>query len=275
MAQVTETTGSSALLGAGCVRPSTLCTAANNSFVFFKDVILPGSEQQELLKMPRAFGAKLRYEHLDVEGENRTLTGDVYSVTLRQLWQGEELETGLLVPYDFLNLQSLDAHRVGLFLFERFKYPVSRASMVTVTVNGNYTHAFLEGKPDDVNVFGAGVSLTWALKQERFEVSGAVSYQFHTDDSGTSNHQQHLLKVGGNGGFHLSNALTVNLYGIWNFDATAYTQNVNVDKDYVDLGVEVVWKVYPTIHVVGGYKKVLGLKNFDSDMVVLGALWRF
>src|SRR5262249_4888713 len=93
-AQVTETTGSSALLGAGCVRPSTLCTAANNSFLLFKDVILPGlepkSEPQELLKIPRTFGAKLRYEHLDVDGENRTLTGDVYSVTLRQVWSSEE-----------------------------------------------------------------------------------------------------------------------------------------------------------------------------------------
>ena len=77
-------------------------------------------------------------------------------------------------------------------------------------------------------------------------------------------------------GLRLGVNAAVALFGTWTYDATAFSRiREGSDRDYFDLGLEATWNVSPSWKLTGGYKKVLGLEDFDSNMVFLGTLLRF
>lgn len=260
-------------LGAGCVPQSPLCDSARNSALLLTDIVLPGIEtkKEKALQIPRSFATKLSYEHMTFDNaRGLLLDGEIYSLSARQRWRVDNWSFGVLVPYDFFDLQSFNAHRVGLIGFGQYRYPFQRAA-VSLTANGHYTHsAVTEAALQDVNSFGGGISLATTLDVQALQFGGAVSYQFYADDTEGPNNQQHLLKIGANAGGQLGNAWTVNVFMIWTYDATSYRSSFDVDTDYVELGVEIAWSITDYIHLAGGYKKVLGLSDVDSDLVFVG-----
>jgi hypothetical protein len=181
------------------------------------------------------------------------------------------------MPYDFLDLDSLDAHRIGAIAFGQYHWPLSTLATLHLTVNGTYTHTAIDrGDLDDLNTFGGGASVSLTLDKGRFAGSGILSYQFSADDSGSADNQQHLLKVGATAGIRLGRNAVVTLFGAWTYDATNYSEALRgIDRDYVDLGLELTWNLSPRWGLTGGYKKVVGLENFDSNQVFLGTLFRF
>jgi hypothetical protein len=68
----------------------------------------------------------------------------------------------------------------------------------------------------------------------------------------------------------------VNTFGTWSQDVTDYSNGVqNGSKGYLDLGIEMGLSLSKTWKINGGYKKILGLADFDSNAVFLGTLFRF
>ena len=126
-------------------------------------------------------------------------------------------------------------------------------------------------------VGGAGVALT--LDTKRVVAGGAgVSMQYNVDDSGLENNKnkQLLLKVGTNVGLRLGSDVTLTLFETWTYDATNYKGvRSNTDRDFFDLGVDLAWRLSTSWSLRAGYKKVLGLDNFDSNVVFVGTLTRF
>jgi hypothetical protein len=229
------------------------------------------------------------------------LEGDVYSVTLQQLWDiDKRFTTGILFQDDVFHLQRLDAHRMSAVAYGQYTHRfflspqrLERGSVfgpdtrykpftaLTTTVNANYTHTAIAGDTPNVNTFGGGLSTALTIDRGAFVIGSAVSYQVHTDDQKQGNDPQHLFKLGLVSGVRPWPSLAVTLAGSWTYDATHYRRLVDpVDTNYFDLGTDVIWNlspinISPSVRLVGGYRKVLGLNHVTSDMVFLGALLRF
>jgi hypothetical protein len=295
-------------LGAGCVPRSTLCASERNSALLFNQIVLPSistqMEKAELARQgrkgafsltprieskqagpepphqwrPRTFGGQLRYERVALDNVILPdLDGNIYSANAHMLWDLDDYSFGLLIPYEAMDLDSFDVHRFAFMGFGQYRFLVNTRTLLTYSVNGNYAHAAVSATGgDNLNVFGGGFSVALTVDQDRFVGGGAVSYQFHIDDSGRDNDKQHLVKIGANAGLRLGENGAFTLFGTLNFDPTPYDNTLrDVDQLYVDFGFELAWSLSPTWKLTGGYKKALGLADFDSDTVFLGTLLRF
>jgi len=47
------------------------------------------------------------------------------------------------------------------------------------------------------------------------------------------------------------------------------------DDQYWDLGIAASWSITKTWNLNGGYKRILGIKDFDSNQFFVGTLLRF
>jgi hypothetical protein len=229
------------------------------------------------LGRPQIFGGIFRYEHVDFENSPAIdLGGNIYSTTLHTAWDINNFSFGVLVPYDYLALHALDAHRTGAILYGQYRLAVTPELSVVFLANSNYLHTAINHSFRDVNTFGGGVSVSLQADQDRVLLGGTISYQYNADDSNDVNDHQHLFKVGGNVGFRLGTNAVVNAFGTWTQDVTDY-RNVVQDssKGYLDLGIEMGLSLSKTWKINGGYKKILGLTDFDSNTVFLGTLFQF
>ena len=274
--------------GNGNLAFSSLSAAGETSQLVFKDLVLPGiktrldkeTEQEEaaqtLPRKPRTFGGTLRYEHVDFDEGSLNLDGDIFSTNLHMAWDIENFSVGVLIPYSYLSLKSFDASLIGPLLFGQYSLPFKEIYTLGLTVNGNYMYTAINNNFPNVNTYGGGISLSLSMDKDLFVLEGAVSYQYNHDDSDSVNNSQHLLKIGANVGVRLGKNVALNLFSIWTYDPTNY-QGVppGNDNNYFDLGLEAgitlsrLWKLH------GGYKKVIGLDNFDSNMIYLGTLLKF
>lgn len=267
-----------------------LQTSQSTSFNVLKEVLFPRvqtmaeKEQQEaesvqrLQRQPRVLGGTVRYERVDVDdGGGLDVDGNIYSTNVQLLWERDDFAYGFLIPFDFLDLDDFNAYRIGAVGFGQYALALSDIATLAFMVNGLYSYLGIDASGvDNLNTFGGGVGLSLTVDQGRFVGSGVVSYQFTTDDSDSDNDQQHLIKVGGEVGVRLGERAVVTLFGIWNGDVTDYNDAAgDVDDSYVDLGIEAAWNLSSTWRLIGGYKKVLALDDFASDMVFLGTLLRF
>src|SRR5262245_5802566 len=222
------------------------------------------------------FGGIFRYEHVDFDNRPINLGGDIYSTTLHATWDINNFSFGVLIPYDYLALHVLDANRVGAVFYGQYRLAVTPEMSAAFVANGNYLYTAINHDIRDVNTFGGGVSASLQVDQEHVLSGCARSYQYNADDSNDVNDHQHLFKVGGNLGFRLGTNAVLNTFGIWTQDVTTY-RNVVQDgsKGYLDLGIEMGLSLSKTWKINGGYKKILGLADFDSNAVFLGTLFRF
>ena len=130
------------------------------------------------------------------------LDGNIYATNVHLRWDRNNVSYGFLIPYDFLDLKSFNAHRVGAIGYGQYHLALSALATLDLTANANYTYTAVDTSDfENVNTFCGGVSVTLTL-----------------------------------------------------------------DK---------TWNLSPTWKLTGGYKKLLGLEDFDSNMVFLGTLWRF
>src|SRR5262249_15616978 len=204
------------------------------------------------------------------------LDGNSYVTNLQFAWDMDRFSFGVLLPYDFLDLQSFNAHIVGLVPYAQYRLRLSDIYAATFTVNGNYAYTTLNEHLGDFNTYCGGVSISVTRDQGLLVVRGALSYQFNRDDTGNINDHQHLLKFGTDVSVRVGSAAIVTLFGIWNYDPTSYKDVVNNPKNnYVDLGLEGGISLSRTWKLTGGYKTVLGFRHFDSHQVFVGSLFRF
>ena len=274
--------------GGGSVAAASISASGLTSGLVFNQLILPepqtALEQMSaqagaapaLLQKPRTFGAMFRYEHIHLHEDGLDLSGNGYTTNLQFAWDMDRLSFGVLLPYEFLALESFDAHIVGLVPFVQYRLPVSALYTVAFTANGNYAHTALNNNFEDLNTYGGGVSVSVTRDANFLILRGALSYQYNRDDTGQPNNHQHLLKFGGDVGVRLGRQAIVTLFSTWNYDPTSYTNVVTPSKNnYVDLGLEAGFSLSTTWKLTGGYKAVLGLSNFGSHQVFVGSLLRF
>jgi hypothetical protein len=274
--------------GGGNLGVSTISAAGLTSSLTFNQVILPKVETkserdsqqaalaQRLPRLPRTNGGMFRYEHVDFENGASGLDGDIYATNFQMAWDIENVSVGFLIPYEYLDLRSFNTHQIGSIVYGEYNLRFSPIYALGFIVNGNYVHSFLEHDIEDVNTFGGGVGVSLTMDRDLFVIGGAVSYQYNGDDTSLPNDHQHLIKIGANGGIRLGQNSAVNLFTTWNYDVTDYQQPVsNSDDNYFDLGIELSWSISRTWKLNGGYKRILGLSDFESNQFFIGSLLRF
>lgn len=274
--------------GGGSLAVASLSASGLTSGLVFNQLVLPEalttieqtSAQEgaapEFLQRPRTIGGMFRYENISLQQGGLDLDGHSYTTNLQFAWDRDRFSFGVLLPYDFLNLQSFDAHIVGLVPFVQYHLPVSPIYTVAFTVNGNYAHTAFNRQLGDLNTYGGGISLSVTRDQDLLILRGALSYQYNHDDTADINDHQHLLKFGADVGVRIGPQAIATLFVIWNYDPTTYKNVVNQSQNnYVDLGLEAGLSLSRTWKLTGGYKTVLGLSHFTSHQVFIGSLFRF
>jgi hypothetical protein len=274
--------------GGGNLGASTISAAGTSSFTVFDQVILPKVEtrgerdtkQEELARRlptrPRTFGGTFRYEHVDFDNEASGLGGNIYTTNFQMAWDVENFSVGFLIPYEYLDLKSFNVHQTGAILYGQYNLQISPIYTLGFTINGNYIYSAIDQNIDDVNTFGGGAGISITFDKDIFVIGGAVSYQYNTDDTDSPNDHQHLIKIGANAGVRIGQKSVINLFSSWNYDPTDYKLIISKpDDNYFDLGIEASWSITTTWSLNGGYKRILGLKDFESNQFFIGTLLRF
>ena len=295
--------------GAACVPRSTFCASERNSIALFNEILLPGisteiekneidrqrrkslfplkrvttgetaePQPSELLKRPRVLGGQLGYERVSLDLVSiPDIDGNILTTQSHLLWDVQDYTFGVLIPLDLMSLDGFDVTRFGLIGLGQYRFLLNTRTLLTSTVNANYSHAAVDAPGrSNINIFGGGVSVSLTVDQDRFVAGGAFSYQLHGDDSDLENKTQHLFKVGAQVGLRVQDNVAVTLSGTLNYDLTSYSGTVrDVDAVSFDLGLEAGWSLSARWKLTGRYQKVLGLDHFSSDQFVFEALWRF
>jgi hypothetical protein len=300
-------------LGGGCALRSSLCGGERTRFDVFNELVLPslktamelsvepdrGTGRQRYLPRldttteqviaqavedtkpwyePRVFAAILRYENVRFDQDiSVDLDGDVYSTLVHVRWESDDFSYGILLPYEFLDLDGFDAHRIGFILYGQYRRMLVDPFFLGVTLHGNYSFTNIDDKRfDDLNTWGTGVALSLEVEQEAFQAGLAVLYNYAKDDSDHLNDEQHLLSIGAKVGLRTEERVALLAFVMWNYDLSEDDPAVRrTDDDYIDVGFEASWSLTPSWKLTGGYKKVLALKDFNSDLVFIGTLLRF
>lgn len=273
-----------ALFSTSLANPSSPASAAaKTSELIFNRVVMPkaqsrkvkeNSAAQKAMHMTRTIGGQLRYANVDQDDSN----GDVIGCNIGMAHDFENITIGGIVPYDYLDFDNLfDANRAGLMLFAQYFHDLRPDLSVTFTGNVHYIYTDIDyefGGNDEINTFGGGLSTALTLDKDAYVASMALSYQYNKEDIDSIDDYSHLIKIGANAGYRIGQNFVVTLFGVWNKDITDY-KNSSQDDDFFDLGTETTMNLSDTISMTVGYKKVVGLDNYDSDEIYLGSVLRF
>ncbi len=233
-------------------------------------------DARKAMSMVRTFGASAYWENVDFENSGEE--GDLYGANVGMAWDNDNMSYGFMLPYDYLDFDSFDAHRIGLIGFGQYHMELSEELSASFTGHLNYTYSDLDfdsSGSDDVNMYGGGLSAAITLDKDLFVISSGVSYLYNTDDTDMDNDEQHLVKWGVNAGVRNGDNGVFNVFAIWNSDITDYDNDPDVDEDYFEVGMEGAFNMSDTFGLTVGYKKVIELQDFDADQIYLGSTWKF
>lgn len=260
-------------------------SSAKISDTVFRSIISPSiqtrSQQQQqqnrpLQKLIVSF-ADLKYERAEFNDTNDK--GNIGGFTASGSYDiNRNFTLGAVVPYDYLSFDTFDAHRTGIILYGKHTLKLPSHFELSTAVNGNYMYAATQFKlagNNQLSTYGGGFSTRLKFDNDSdFVPSAAFSLQYNEDNTDIRDNHQYLVKLGPSLGYRVLDNATIQVSGTWNKDITHYSQKPN-DTEFYDLGIESAWFISDAWQLRGGYKKVLGLNNFDSDSVFLGSSVKF
>lgn len=269
------------LTSAGTLTEPTSASATTSRLVFTELVVPTVRTTTEKTRQAaqkaqgavRTFGGSLRTEWVEKAGDEN---GMVSGFNLGLAYDVDNFTFGVMLPYDYFDFDSFTANRIGSILFGQYHLSLTEELEATLTANLNYmfTDFRILGQDDDLNTYGAGLSAGLRYSQELYELGCGVSYQYSQDDVDLDDDSQDLVKLGANVGYRVTPDQVVNLFGTWTYDATNYKHDYG-DTDYFEIGTEYRANFSDTWALNVGYRKVVDLEDYDSDMVYLGTTWQF
>jgi len=218
---------------------------------------------------PRVIAGYARYESVSLPG----LDIDGYGLSAGLAWDVDDASYGFVIPYDNSDVSGVDINRYGVVGFYQHNRPVAEDWNLALTANLTYMYMDLDAI--SVSVYGVGPTVSMTYDDGgSFVPSLALSYQYSTDDTDSANNYQHLVKAGANFGFRIGEDAAINLFGIWNWDVSDYMEGAATETSG-DVGIEAQYYMSDVFSLSGGYKAVVGVDDFDSYTIYLGALLRF
>ncbi len=222
------------------------------------------------------FLTDLRYER----GEFRQTddTGNIGGFTAGASYDfTSSISVGALVPYDYMDFKSFEAHRTGIILYGKKIWDLSNHFELTTSLNTNYiytTSDFKSGSSFQTSTAGGGFSSRLVRDDGGdFIPAASFSVQYNHDDTNYVGNYQYWAKMGPSLGYRVTDNSVIQVSGIYNRDVTG--RSFNADIDYFDTGIEGSWIISDTWQLRGGFKKILGYTEYDSDTFYLGSSSKF
>ncbi len=222
----------------------------------------------------RTFGAMLRGEFV----KSNDSSGTIYGLNLGLAYDKDKYTFGVMLPYDRLNIGELEGNRAGLVAFGQYHLQPATNWEVSLTGNMNYLFTQLNSiggaASDNLHTYGGGFSTSLRYMKEKYELGSGISYQYNRSDDVSTDNSQHLLKMGLNGGYRITPDNVLSAFSSLTCDVTSYTSMPD-DVNYYELGTEYRTNLSDTWSFSLGYKKVLGMTNYRSDLVYIGTMAQF
>lgn len=241
------------------------------------NLVLPAA-QPKAVKIPKLLGAVIKYEDVTFKSSGADVTGSVYGTVLGLSADNDKFTYGIMVPYDYMKFNNSTVHdinQIGSIIYGKYRALDNEKFALALSANVNYMYSDLNlaQGADRINTFGAGAGATLTLHAgETVIPSLGLSYQYNHDD--TAIRDYHFLKTGLNVGFLPSEKVAINVFTIYNMDASTYPQGLTKDN-YFDIGTEFSYLISNAFNLTLGFKSVAGLKNYASNMYYFGALIQF
>lgn len=258
--------------------------AATTSNLVFENLVVPTVapkteqkrvESQKQTGKVRVFGGRISVDWVDID--DGADEGNVYNFSAGFAMDSDNVTVGVIIPYDRLDFDSFDGNRIGVIPYAQYHLDVTDALRADLSANLNFMYSdyqFDSGGDEDINTYGGGLSAGLRYVQENYEAGCGVSWQYNEDNVDLDDDHQDLIKLGANFGVHVTENQVVNVFGVWNKDVTNYHADFG-DDDYFDLGVEYRADFSGTWTMNLGYKKIVDLDDYDSDMIYIGSSWLF
>lgn len=223
----------------------------------------------------RVFLADMKYESGEFRHTNDS--GDIAGFTAGASYDlDNNFTVGAIVPYDYLDFNSFNAHRTGVILYGKKLWNLFNNLELSTAINGNYlyTDTQFDFTTDQMSTYGGGFSTRLMHDDGGDFVSAAVfSFQYNQDDREYRGNHQYLVKIGPTLGYRVADNALVQVSGVWNKDATYRIKGI--DTDFFDLGIEGSWFISDLWQLRGGFKKILDYNQYESDSVYLGSSVKF
>ncbi|WP_089936943.1 hypothetical protein [Candidatus Entotheonella palauensis] len=236
---------------------------------------------QQRPRRPYAFAASLSHERFEFNVGDRKQDGHITLSTAQMLWVINDFTLGVLLPFERIEIElateTIDFFRFGLAGLAQYQLPLNEVLTARATFLGRYSFGSFSDQNSDRHTLtlGTGASLAADLDV----VSGTVGMSYHfaaEDDNPDGNETQHVVRLGGDLGVRLGRRLALTGFGAWTLDVTDYTgRQSDIDDSYGEVGGELAWSLSPTWRLQGGYKRVIALADFESDLVFLSTIVRF
>lgn len=225
-------------------------------------------------KKARSIGASGRFQTMDFDDAE---DGEVYGLNLGLVLDEDNLSYGFMYAYEYMDFESLYVGRNHLIGFVQQHYSLAESLTAATTEYLNYIYSYIDydnGDHASVNTGGGGISGSLTYDRTAYFATLGLSYSFNIDDTNAENDKQHLLKSGLVLGTRIGENSVVDLSFVYNYDLTDYDDS-SVDDDYYEVGLGLRHDFTETWSATVGYKKVLGIDDFDSNEYVLGSNWKF
>jgi len=85
----------------------------------------------------RTFGANMRTEFVNKDNDYK---GQIYGFNFGFAYDINNFTFGIMLPYQNLDYNVLDAHRIGTVLFAQYHIPVNKDLKISSTINFNYLY---------------------------------------------------------------------------------------------------------------------------------------
>ncbi len=242
-----------------------------------QNVVLPSAltrqQKRAMLKTrgtARFVGGDLRYEMVDT-GTNRD--GKIPGITAGLAWDKDQFSYGFMIPYDHLDMDGWNAERFGAIAFGRYNQNPAQDLTAGFTASAHYMYLDPDNF-DAVNYYGFGLAASINYDRDWIAPGLAFIYQYTKDDTDRADDVQQLVKVALSCGFRVKDNAVFNLYYTYNKDMSS-DLTPGTDTVFSDLGFEVGYSVSDAFGLSFGYRKVLGLDNYDSDTIYIGSLYQW
>ena len=240
-----------------------------------------------------------RYEHISVDQPGPDIDADIYGGTLDYsktiTSDANSITLGVFIPYDYFNYghSILDnINQLGVILYGIYNMPVmNNEYQVSILGTTSYYYDDLEYNvkskdydylDEKLNTFGLGTGLSFSKVTGQVRPALFTSFQYSHSDGTTNDY--YLLNAGLSVDVSLTSQVNLTVFGSWTLDLTNYDPPKNWhgdlgddfdNDDYWKVGVEAGYNFGGGWSLNVGYRKILGLTDFNSDKVYIGVGFKF
>ena len=182
---------------------------------------------------------------------------------------------GAMIPLDYISFPGTSAERLGVVGFGQYNWHPAGddAWNVKPTVLASYIYT-AGNSAASFGTYGVGTGLSATYDTGGSFIPAIETFVSYNKDTVTGGTYQTLFAAGPRLGFRPSDNWVLEAGFLWNKDLSAYIPS-GTKTDYFDLNADAAYRISGAFSLNVGYRKTLGISQFQSDEIDIGARFRF